>query len=76
MGNKHYLSCEAPICAGDPNPNYKKEVLWYPGEKICQKTPYQKFQKKQIDINYWLKQGKFKNLEKYYTVNDLETKLI
>ena len=76
MENKHHLTCKAPICAGDPNPNYKKEVLWYPGEKVCSKTPYQKFQKKQIDINYWVKQGKFKNVDQTYTANDLETKLI
>ena len=76
MENKHFLICEASICAGDPNPKYKEEVIWWPGELICKKKPYEKFQKKQIDINYWVKQGKFKNLEKYYTANDLETRSI
>ena len=76
MGNNHYLICEAPICRNDPNPNYKKEVLWYPGEKVCTKGPYQKFQKKQLDINGWVKKGKFKNMDEEYTANDLENRSI
>lgn len=72
----HHLDCEAPICAGDPNPNYKKEVIWYAGEKICQKTPYTKFQRKQANINKWVARGKFKNLEVAFTALDLETRSI
>lgn len=69
---EHYLNCEAPICAGDPNQNYKKELVWYSGEKICQRGPYEKFQKVQVEINKQVKKGKFKNIDKPYTANDLE----
>ena len=73
---KHYLECEAPICIGDPESNYKNEVLWYAGEPVCQKTPYQKFQKKQIDVNKWVAKGKFANLDIPYTAHELETRSI
>jgi hypothetical protein len=76
MENNHYLNCEAPICQGDPNPNYKDEVIWYPGEKVCQKTPLQKFQRKQKEINELVVKGIFKNIDTPYTANDLETKSI
>ncbi len=76
MKNEHYQSCETPICQGDPNPCYKNEVLWYPGEKVCLKSPYRKFQRKQLDINKWVAKGKFKNMDTPYTANDLENKLI
>ena len=72
----HHLRCEAPICQGDPNPNYKDEVIWHPGEKVCMKKPYEKFQRKQLDINKWVKKGKFKNIDVAYTAKDLEEKLI
>jgi len=72
MGNEHHLNCEAPICQEDPNPNYKNEVLWYPGEKVCKKSPYEKFQIKQIEINKLVKENKFKDIDKAYTANDLE----
>jgi hypothetical protein len=76
MTEKHPLRCEAPICQDDPNESYKDEVIWYPGEKICSKVPYQEFQKKQIEINILVKKGRFKNVDRPYTANDLETKLI
>ena len=76
MGREHYLVCEAPVCQCDPNPNYKKEVLWWPGEEVCKKDPDQKFQKKQLDINKWVRKGKFKNVDEAYTANDLETRSI
>ncbi len=72
---KHYEHCEAPICAGDPH-DYKKEVVWYAGESVCTKLPYTKFQKKQNEINHWLKKGVFKNIDEPYTAHDLETKSI
>lgn len=68
--------CEAAICQDDPAVDYKNESIWYAGERICQKCPFLKFQKKQADINKWFKRGKFKNTEIPYTANDLETKLI
>lgn len=71
--DKHHLICEAPICQDDPNLNYKIEVIWRPGEKVCLKKPYQKFQKKQLDINFWVEKGKFKNIDQIYNANDLET---
>lgn len=76
MKNEHNLNCPAPICNCDPNPNYKDEVVWYPGEIICKKAPYQKFQKKQTEINKYVKKGKFKNLDVPYTAYDLENRSI
>ena len=72
---KHHLECEAPICALDPNPNYKHEVLWYAGEAVCAKSPFQKFQSKQATINRELKRGTFRN-ENAFTAHELETRSI
>ena len=72
----HHLICKAAICQGDPNENYKNEVIWRPGEIVCKKGPYQQFQRKQIEINKCVKEGKFKHLDTAYTAYDLETKLI
>jgi hypothetical protein len=76
MSKEHYLVCSAPICPDDTNPSYKDEVIWYPGERICKKSPYEKFQIKQIEINKLVAMGKFKNIDIPYTANDLETKSI
>ena len=72
MENKHHLTCPAPICQDDPNLNFKSEVVWRPGESVCKKTPYQKFQKKQMEINRLVKKGKFKNMDYAYTASQLE----
>lgn len=69
---RHYLICEAPICNDDRNQNYKKEIIWYPGEKICMRKPYEKFQRVQIEINDLVRKGKFRNIDKPYTAEDLE----
>lgn len=71
--NEHYLICNAPICQDDPNPNFKEEVIWLPGEKICREFPYEEFQKKQLSINILVKKGKFRNVETPYTAHELET---
>ncbi len=76
MTTEHYLLCEAPICQGDPNPLYKIEVVWRPGELVCLKKPYTKFQKKQLEINKLVAEGKFKNMDVAYKAQDLETKSI
>jgi len=73
MEKEHYLICGAPICAEDPNPNYKDEVVWYPGEKICRRIPCQKFQRKQLSINILVKKGKFRNVEMPYTATEIES---
>ena len=73
---KHNLICEAPICRLDPNPNYKNEVIWYAGEKICMKAPYEKFQIKQLEINKEVAKGKFKHVDVSYTAHELETRSI
>lgn len=73
MENKNHLRCNAPICQDDPNPDYKMEVIWRPGELICKKGPYEKFQKKQIEINKLFIQGKFIDRYDGYTANMLET---
>lgn len=70
---KHQKVCNASICNCDQNKNYKKEVVWYPGEEVCQKTPYTKFQKKQLEINRDVKSGHFKHLDRCYTAHELET---
>jgi len=76
MKDTHNLQCEAPICQGDSNPNYENEVIWLPGELVCQKRPYHKFQQKQVDINKWMAKGMFKNIDEPYTATDLETRSI
>lgn len=73
---RHYLLCEAPICNDDPNPRYKKEVVWYPSELVCRRKPFEKFQKIQMEINKLAKEGKFKNIDKPYTAKELEDGLI
>jgi hypothetical protein len=72
MQKEHYLICSAPICVDDPNPNYKDEVIWYSGEKVCRKIPYDEIQKKQLRINILIQKGKFKNVKELYTTHDLE----
>ncbi len=69
---QHNLECEAPICAGDPNPDYKKEVVWFPGELICGKTPYKLFQRRQAKINRYVAKSEFKYPEMYFTAELLE----
>lgn len=76
MEKQHFLICGAPICAEDPNPNFKDEVIWYPGEKVCRRIPYEEFQKKQLSINILAKKGKFKNVDKPYTARELENSSI
>ena len=76
MKYEHHLLCGAPICQGDFNPNYKDEVLWYPGERVCLKKPYQVFQEKQFEINRLVRKGQFKKLDTPYTANQLENDLI
>ena len=72
----HHLNCEAAICSGDPNPNFKNEVVWYPGERICKRKPFQRFQRRQVEINKLVAKGKFKHLDTPYTARDLEVMLI
>lgn len=73
---QHNQNCNAPICAGDKTENWKHNVVWYAGEEVCQKVPFTKFQKKQIDINKWVKKGMFKNIDVPYTAHELETRSI
>ena len=72
MKERHYLICEAPICNDDPEPNYKDKVLWRAGEIICTRKPYEKYQLVQIRINKAIKAGKFKDVGKAFTANELE----
>lgn len=71
MKYEHRLECEAPICADD-----KEHAIWYAGEKICQKTPYSKFQKKQVAINKEVARGTFRHLEEPYNAHALENRSI
>jgi hypothetical protein len=38
--------------------------------------PYEKFQKKQLEINKLVKEKKFKNMDRGYTANELENNSI
>lgn len=76
MKYNHYEYCNAAICAGDPNLDYKENVVWYAGEEVCQKKPFQKFQRKQSVINQEVKKGTFRNLTESYTADELEHKSI
>ena len=76
MKYKHSEYCEAAICAGSFSPNYKNEIPWYPGEKICTQKPYAKFQKKQLAINKEVEKGTFRNTDTPYTADELENKSI
>ena len=73
MNEKHYLRCDVAICNGDKNSDYKEEVIWRPGEIVCKRKPYEKFQLKQIEINKLFAQGKFKDRYDGYTAHMLET---
>jgi len=69
----HYLDCEAPICKCDPDINFKNIAYWCPGEKVCKKTPYERFQKIQLEINRMVAKGTFKRERmRPYTANELE----
>jgi hypothetical protein len=72
MKYNHSENCTAAICAGDTNKDYKKEIVWCAGEKVCNRKPFLKFQKKQLDINKEIKKGTFRNIDKAYTANELE----
>jgi hypothetical protein len=76
MSYKHHENCNTPICAGDFDRDYKQNVVWYAGEAVCQKSPYAKFQKKQIVINNEVKKGTFKHLDEPYNAHLLETRSI
>jgi len=69
---KHWQRCEAPICAGDPNSNFPKEVIWYPGEAVCVKSPSTHWQRVQRRLNRLLRKSLLKHLWTYYTVEMLE----
>ena len=70
---KHkWETCPVPICIDDKNKNYKKEVLWYPGETICSHRPYQKFQRRQERLNEELKRSTLENPKHYWTAEMLE----
>ena len=78
MIQKHWQRCEAPICMDlrcyDDQPNWKQEVLWYPGEKVCHKSPYNHVQKVQNKINKFLNKGLLRFPERYFTFEMLSRK--
>jgi len=67
---EHWLICEAPICADEraykDQPGWKHEVLWYPGETVCGRRPFTKWQKRQSRINRWHAKEEFKHGDKFY----------
>ena len=74
--NKHYLKCEAPICADEraykDMPDWKETAIWYVDEPYCMRRPYQKWQKKQAKMHRHHKRGDFKHPDRYWTVNMLD----
>lgn len=73
---QHHLLCEANICADTrcyvDQPNWQKELTWFPGEAVCGKTPFTKWQKRQAKINRLHAKGLFKHGDKFYfTVESL-----
>jgi hypothetical protein len=68
----HNLLCPAAICNDDPNPNYKNEVVWLPGEPICKRTPLEKYQIIQNRINEGFKKGGFQDSDGF-TASQLES---
>ncbi len=72
MKSTHNLNCGAPICVGDPLPDYKDTVPWYIGEEVCTRRPYTELQIKQLRLNEDFKTGRLKRLlDKPYTANEL-----
>ena len=66
---KHSEICLAPLCQDD----YTDTYIWYPGEPVCTKKPYTKWQKQQHKINKHIgKQTKPHYLNEALTVPDLE----
>ncbi|OGD95499.1 hypothetical protein A3F57_03125 [Candidatus Roizmanbacteria bacterium RIFCSPHIGHO2_12_FULL_36_11] len=70
--NHDNLHCPGPICAGDDTPGWKENVIWYPGEPLCRKYPYEKWQNVQRKINRLYTQGKLKYPYTFYTASMLE----
>jgi len=69
---RHNDECTAPICSDDNNPNYKKDVMWYPGESVCGKSPMTKWQRNQRKINRKVAKGTFKHTDTFFTAETLE----
>lgn len=69
---EHWRKCEGAICKDDPTPDWKKNVVWYPGEPLCQKGPYSRWQKNQSKINRYLKKGRLTHPRTCYTAEMLE----
>ena len=65
---KHTDYCEAPICVENDS-----ESIWYPGEDVCCKVPYQPFQKRQKKLNRLLAKGALRFPNGYWTRKMLES---
>lgn len=80
MNLKHWQICEAPICMDFScyvdQPNWKKEVLWYPGELVCKLAPYNHVQKIQNRINKLFDKKLLKFPERYFTYEMLSRKKV
>lgn len=71
MSKHDWSHCPGSICVGDETPNWEKNVIWYPGEKICGKKPYCRVQKIQLRINKRLAKGKLRNSRRWFTYETL-----
>lgn len=62
------------MCEGDPTPDWKHWVTWFPEEPICVKKPRSKIQKTQMKIQRLFNKGKLslKGINSFYTGEDLE----
>jgi hypothetical protein len=74
MREKHLVKCKAPICVSSKKKGWKKNLVWYPGEKVCDRRPLTKVQKFQKEINKLRRKKKFKYTNHYFTYEILERK--
>lgn len=54
------------------SPNWKREVLWYPGEATCGMSPFNHVQKIQKKINRFFAKGILKYTGRYFTYEMLD----
>lgn len=76
MSTQHWETCPSPICNDERGykdmPNWKNEVVWYPGEPIC-KMKRTSWNKKQEYVERVLAKGQMKEhgIETPLTVSKL-----
>ena len=68
MITRHFEeNCNAPICQEFPN----DDTVWYAGEEVCCKKPFNRIQKMQNSLNYLLRRSKLEKPDRPYTEREL-----